>query len=89
MADKIKLLIVSDLHAIVDPQLKEDSHFFINDGYSEYADVFLKFVKSLNQDIDVMICPGDIANKSDKMAFAAGWKILNNIKEELSIKNEN
>ena len=86
MADKIKLLIVSDLHAIVDPQLKEDSHFFINDGYSEYADVFLKFVKSLNQDIDVMICPGDIANKSDKMAFAAGWKILNNIKEELSIK---
>lgn len=87
MTNKIKLLIVSDLHAIVDPQLTDDSHFLISEGCSEYADAFLRFVKEKNLDIDVMICPGDIANKSDEIAFSAGWKILNKIKEDLNIKD--
>lgn len=86
MRNKIKFLILSDLHAAEanDTNL-DDSRLLFREGVSEYGEGFLSYVKSLDSHIDALICPGDISNKANIEGFHLGWSFLNQIKNELSI----
>ncbi len=83
--NKLRLLVISDLHAIVDSSKKTDSHLYFNNGESEYGNAFINYVKKLDHDIDVLICAGDIANQAEQDCFIAGWNFVRRVKDELNI----
>lgn len=85
MINNLKILVISDLHAIVDERYSDDSRLEFKFGNCEYAEGFLSFVKRLDYKIDILICSGDISNKADKDSFNQGWSLINRIKEELKI----
>lgn len=86
MTNNLNILVISDLHSISDTQDEGDSHLLFQDGESIFGNNFIEYVKSLNQKIDLLICAGDLANSGSKSNFELGWKFLNKIKSELSIK---
>lgn len=81
----LKLLVFSDIHAVVDDSFSDDSHFIYKNGQCEFAGAFLEHLKRLNLSFDALICPGDLANKSQDGSFQAAWTEINNIQSELSI----
>ncbi len=83
--NKIKFLVVSDLHATVSEEYKNDSRLMFNPTTNEceHAQAFIDYVKELNINIDYLVCPGDISNKGDTKGFKAGWKFLNDLKTEI------
>ncbi|MEI8668640.1 metallophosphoesterase [Pseudoalteromonas sp. B131b] len=85
--DKLKFLIISDLHSSVGKEHCEDSKLTFNsDGTSgEHGNTFIQYLESLNQDFNFLVCPGDISNKGDVDGFKAGWSFINKIKNDLSI----
>lgn len=83
--NNLRLLVISDLHAIVSKKQNSDSHLFFENGSSEYGESFLSYAKNLNHDIDVLVCAGDISNQADKECFLAGWKFIQKVKDELGI----
>lgn len=87
MSDTLRCLIISDLHAIEGGKHENDSYLSFTDGNCEFSDEFLKYVKSLNKEISVLICPGDIGNKADKKSFSTGLTFLHDVRKKLKIKN--
>lgn len=88
MRNKIKFLILSDLHAAeFNESNLNDSRLLFRNGVSEYGEGFLNYVKSLGTHIDALICPGDISNKANIEGFRLGWTFLNQIKKELDISS--
>ncbi|GIC80775.1 metallophosphoesterase [Moritella sp. F3] len=87
--DKLRFLIVSDLHSSVNTENTNDSRLIFDAGSqsSEHADAFIDFAKNLNQNIDCLICPGDISNKGEVEGFSAGWKFLHKVKDDLDIEH--
>lgn len=84
--NEISILVLSDLHSIVDLKFNDDSRlYFEDDMKSEYGDAFIDYAKNLPP-IDYVICPGDISNKSCSDGFKAGWKFLHNVKKELGAR---
>lgn len=83
--NKLKLLVISDLHAINDSSKATDSHLYFHNGESEYGNAFINYVKKLDHDIDILICAGDISNQADQECFIAGWSFVKKIKDELNI----
>jgi len=84
--DKIKFLVVSDLHSTVLEQYRGDSRLIFNPitNVSDHAQAFVEYVKELDVNVDYLVCPGDISNKGDTEGFKAGWKFLNQLKEEVN-----
>ncbi|VUD64547.1 3',5'-cyclic adenosine monophosphate phosphodiesterase CpdA [Thalassocella blandensis] len=87
MKSTIKILVVSDLHAVIGDGISDDSRLLFIDGSSEYGDGFIKYAKSVAKDLDLLICSGDISNKGNTESFKQGWLFLNKVKAELNIKN--
>jgi len=87
MSNILRCLILSDLHAIEGGKHEDDSYLSYSDGKCEYSDEFLKYVQSLNKEISVLICPGDIGNKADEESFSMGLSFLHEVKTSLKIKN--
>lgn len=84
--NEISILVLSDLHSIVDLKFHNDSRlYFESDLKSEYGDAFIEYAKKLSQ-VDYVICPGDISNKSCSDGFKAGWEFLHNVKKELGAR---
>lgn len=52
-------------------------------GKSEFADTFIEYVKSLNRDIDALICAGDISTAGSVDSFKLGWEFLQTTKNEI------
>ncbi len=75
----LKLLVVSDLHAVVNPDFSDDTRLFYKDGVCEFADGIIAYIKELKCSIDLIICPGDIGNKADTESFQAGWSFLTQV----------
>ena len=86
MSKIIRCLILSDLHAIEGGEHEDDSYLSYSNGKCEYADEFLQFVKSLNKDISILICPGDIGNKANQKSFSVGLSFLHEVEKSLKIK---
>jgi len=84
-SSKLRLLVISDLHAIVSKEQNSDSHLFFENGSSEYGESFIKYAKELKRDIDVLVCAGDISNESNQKGFLAGWEFIQKIKNSLGI----
>ncbi|MCG7598784.1 metallophosphoesterase [Halomonas sp. McH1-25] len=87
MSNSLKVLIVSDLHAVIDERHKDDSHLFIDGASSEFVDAFISFVNDLGVNFDLLVCAGDVANKASNGAFEAGWMVLNKIRKELGVRD--
>lgn len=87
MNNILKILVISDLHAIADKKFSVDSRLEFENGKSEYAEVFLEYAKSLNCRFDYLVCSGDISNKADKESFLLGWQLIKRIKEDLNIES--
>lgn len=81
----LQILVISDLHAIVDKGQGDDSHLMFENGTSEFGESLISYIKTLDKNIDVLICSGDIANKADLSSFNAGWNFIKKIKDDLNI----
>lgn len=82
----LKVLVISDLHAILREEFVDDSYLSFVDGDSEYGIVFAEYVNSLNEGIDLLICAGDVSNKACVEGFEAGWRFLHWLKESIGAK---
>lgn len=83
---KIRLLVMSDMHAMEGNEWDNDSRLlFNNKGESEFGEGLLRHLKGLGLKFDALICPGDISNKASVKGFELGWQFLNRIKYELQI----
>ena len=82
----LKALVISDLHAITNKKYSDHSHLLL-DGECEFAESLISYISSLNQDIDLLICAGDLSNIGDKDCFDAGWNFVHRISGELNIKS--
>lgn len=85
MHNHLKILLISDLHTIVDNNNSQDSRLEFIGENSEYADGFIKYVKSLDYQFDLLICAGDISNKANLKSFEYGWNFINRVGIELNI----
>jgi len=83
---KVRFLVLSDLHAIIDEKLRDDSHLIFTGGSCSYSEAFKKYLLSLSVDIDYLICAGDISNKACSQGFEQGWVFLNQLKEDIGAK---
>jgi len=83
--NNVSMLILSDLHAVTEESKQSDSYLTFIDKKSEFADELILYLKSIPEKIDVLICPGDIANKADEEAFELGWAFLKSIQSTLNI----
>jgi metallophosphoesterase superfamily enzyme len=82
----VKILVISDLHAITNSNDQNDSYLFFENGICEWGDALINYIKGLGETFDVVICAGDIANKACKKSFESGWSFINKIKSELNIQ---
>jgi Calcineurin-like phosphoesterase len=82
---EIKILVISDLHAIASSDERDDSHLYFEKDDSEWGNALISYIKDLDTEIDVLVCAGDIANKACKQSFSNGWSFVNKLKEELNI----
>ena len=87
MNNEIKILVLSDLHAIVkvDNSNIDDSLLVFKNGTSKFGSSFIEYAKRLELKIDILICSGDISNKANTEGFRQGWLFLNTVKKELNI----
>lgn len=83
--DRLKLLVISDLHATINPEDKDYSHLIFENGESDYAESFIAYARSLGHKFDALVCPGDIANQGNEEGFNAGWSFIHRIRKELKI----
>jgi metallophosphoesterase superfamily enzyme len=83
----VKILVISDLHAISCHGERTDSHLFFEGKESDWGNSLINYIKELELTIDVLICAGDIANKANKLSFENGWSFVNQLKEELGISH--
>jgi len=65
---------------------EDDSYLAYNEGECYFADDLLDYLRGLGKKCDVLICPGDIANKAEKESFEFGWVLVNQIRSELGIR---
>lgn len=88
MGKKIKLAIVSDLHC--HPALsnfKENDSYLLTDSLRKNAHPIQSLENTLNNKVDLIICPGDFTNKSNKQGLISGWDYVRDIKEILKAKD--
>ncbi|MDA0126465.1 metallophosphoesterase [Vibrio sp. MarTm2] len=85
----MSFLVVSDLHSTVKEEYKQDSRLIFDSvsNSSEHADAFIEYVTGLDQQIDHLVCPGDISNKGELQGFKAGWSFLNRVKTQIGAQN--
>ncbi|MFQ2287927.1 metallophosphoesterase [Aeromonas dhakensis] len=81
----LRLLIISDLHAVIDSAFSHDSRLEFNKNKSEYGEAAISYMKSLDIQPDVLVCAGDISNKACKDSFNVGWNYINKIRNDLKI----
>lgn len=88
MTDKktLKVLLISDLHAMMDDdENKSDSFLLFNkDGESEFINGFEKFITENDLAPDVITCAGDVSNKGCIEAFTKAWERLARLKSSLN-----
>jgi len=82
----VKFLVLSDLHAIIDKSLINDSHLLFSNEECSYAEAFKKYLFELDENIDYIICAGDISNKACSRGFEKGWVFLNKLKDDIGAK---
>ncbi|KPM80269.1 MULTISPECIES: metallophosphoesterase family protein [unclassified Pseudoalteromonas] len=80
------MLILSDLHATFESSDQKNSRLSFKDKESEFGRRFIHYCKSLNLNIDFLVCPGDISNQGCGDSFENGWRFLNQVSNELNIK---
>jgi Icc-related predicted phosphoesterase len=83
--NKMRILLLSDLHSTDNIDFRKDSHLFFEDGSSQFAEAFLNYTEELPF-VDYVVCSGDISNKSCKKGFEHGWKFLNSIVDKTKAK---
>lgn len=81
------MLIMSDLHVIVDENYAKDSNFLYKGDHSDFGSKLLDYLsKNIDRnEIDLLVCPGDISNRADEVAFKKGWEFLKKVQEDLAI----
>jgi len=82
---KLRILVISDIHAIIDSAHKEYSHLLLNGSQSEYADGVISYIKEMNREFDLLVCAGDISNVGDEECFDVGLEFIHKVKDELDI----
>jgi len=86
---KIKIAVISDLHAYSDRKHENDSHLDISCPKTPAANHPIEGLKSLIGDkdaritSDILVCAGDIANKSDPAGINYAWQEVNEIRRML------
>lgn len=85
MPRTLACLVISDLHTTVGGRHEDDSYLSYHDGKCDFASELVGYLKELGKSSDVLICPGDIANRAEKESFESGWILVNQIRKELSI----
>lgn len=82
--EKLRVAVFSDIHADVQSSdtyvMAEPPNSLENE--QPLADL-LSFIESRPLQADVVLCPGDLGNRSNDTGKAYGWKILNKISERL------
>ncbi len=81
----IKILLVSDLHAVMKGSDFESDSFLVFDsgGGSDFFNGFKEFLKDEDLVPDVVVCAGDISNKGSYAAFKNIWGGLLSLKEDM------
>lgn len=82
---EIRILVISDLHAISNKNEDDDSHLLFENNESEWGNALISYIEELDHKIDVLICAGDIANKANKESFQNGWNFINRIQTKFNI----
>lgn len=85
--NKLTILVISDLHAVVGNSEHNDTRLIFDNGISEFGEGIVNFISGLNRKIDILICSGDISNKACPEGFKSGWEYINGVKEKLNIPN--
>jgi len=85
MDDHLRILVLSDLHATTEYSERSDSRLNFDEGVSEYGEGIINFIKNNEEEIDVLVCAGDIANKASLSNFEKGWEFLNKLKLKVNI----
>lgn len=75
-----RLLVLSDLHAVVGGKHEDETYLTFGQSGSDFGVNLIRYLKGLEKTIDLIICPGDIAHKAEKGAFRLGWTLLNEIR---------
>lgn len=84
----LKILVVSDLHAVAVDNDGEDSHLKESEeGNSDFFIGFLRYIDNLKFSAGLIVCPGDVANQAGGNNFNFGWKCLNELKERINAKD--
>lgn len=82
----IKILLMSDIHVSRNLEHENDTYLLFKDGSCSFADKLKKKISEHKNEIDILICPGDITNKACETSFKVGWDLLNDFKNELNAK---
>lgn len=85
--EKLKVLVISDLHCISNAEQLEDSKMLFKDDGSLYGNALIDSIKAEYKNIDLLICAGDISNRGNTSDFRNGWLFLNKLKKEVNAKN--
>jgi len=85
----IKIAVISDLHVFNGSSAKGDGPSFIGtadpqDGPERHPFVGIRdLIRREKITADLLICPGDLADKADPAALMYAWERLNALKDEL------
>jgi predicted MPP superfamily phosphohydrolase len=88
MSETLRIAVLSDLHA--DATSNDDTYIVASPpnplpGFHPLTDL-VSYVRLPNQveDVDIVLCPGDLANKSSTLGKQYGWNQLQVIAKELA-----
>lgn len=89
---ELKIAVISDLHCRHSKSDKENNTFLFSDNMrspirQHPAQAFITKIKEQNITADIVLCPGDITNKTDPQGLITGWSFLEEIKDALSAKH--
>lgn len=89
MTHKIRVAIVSDLHCHREydsnDKDKTNETYLYSDSLRNSDHPIDSLEKKLKgQKVDLIFCPGDYTNKSDRLGFVSGWGFVNEIRDFLN-----
>ncbi len=80
--------MISDLHAVCNIDNEYSFLQYNNDGNSPFENSFLQFLEKEGfEDIDFILCAGDIGTAGNSEEFSKGWSFLNKSKGALNVSD--
>jgi len=88
MKNKLRVAVITDLHYVKDGQLDPRPEVCLTGNKVDPMEHLPKFLSSRGLDnVDLVLCPGDITTRACIESFTSGWGSLNSLSKALSAKH--